>query len=86
LSRVWVTAGGKAVLHVGEATPECRFASIETEPGDLSLNSNLDVPSGGQSSDDNQATLVSTGTTLKLDAKVDVTFDVVVGKAGMRVS
>jgi hypothetical protein len=78
---------GKAVLHVGEATPECRFASIETEPGDLSLNSNLDVPSaGGQSSDDNQATLVSTGTTLKLDAKVDVTFDVVVGKAGMRVS
>jgi hypothetical protein len=77
---------GKAVLHVGEATPECRFASIETEPGDLSLNSNLDVPSGGQSSDNNQATLVSTGTTPQARRQVDVTFDVVVGKAGMRVS
>jgi hypothetical protein len=41
---------------------------------------------GGNLSDDNQATLVSTGTTLKLFAKVEVTFDVVVGKAGRRVS
>jgi hypothetical protein len=44
----------------------------------------------GNFSDDNQAMLVSTGTTFKLDAKVDVTFsddlDVVGGKAGMRVS
>jgi len=75
---------GKAVLHVGEATPECRFASIETEPGDLSLNSNLDVPSGGH-----PPTTIRrrwSRPALKLDAKVDVTFDVVVGKAGMRVS
>jgi hypothetical protein len=54
-----------------------RRSFAEFEPG---------CPERGESSDDNQATLVSTGTTLKLDAKVDVTFDVVVGKAGMRVS